>query len=548
MAIFTNTKTKTETGFEAVLRDINVLTPYGLRRLKGLRPFPPGTETKLTTELKKVELLLELAVEKAELVEKIQEILMEIKEISFTLERSAKDVLSVIELYEIKTFLLQSEKLVKALADMMRKLPQEMRLHDTVKLLDVMDPSGDRINTFYIYDAFSEKLASLRKERRELELAVRRAQKEIKRRLEAEHHLNMTPKCELVVSKNEPQQLEQVRAILELEQVDEDYMSVTFSVKNTPEIFELKKKMEELNGLLEEEELEVQKELTGKIAAEAEYLKKNCERIGDLDLSLAKAVYARDHSCVKPEVVEDHVLEFVNGRHLVVEGILNGKGKEYCPITVSLRDGVSCITGANMGGKTVSLKLIGMVAMLAQYGFFVPCESARVGLSNYIHILIGDSQSMQRGLSSFGSEMEELKDILDNSRDRSLLLIDEIANGTNPVEGLALTKSLIAYLIGRKYITVITTHFDHAAVGTDVRNMQVRGLAGADMDKLVRELRYAKRKERIDIISKYMDYRLYTVRNDEEIPKDALNIAQMLGINEEIIQGAKEILKKEMKG
>ncbi len=548
MAIFTNTKTKTETGFEAVLREINVLTPYGLRRLKGLRPFPPGAETKLTTELKKVELMLELAVEKADLVERIQEILMEIKEISFTVERSAKDVLSVIELYEIKTFLLQSDKLVKALADMMRKLPQEMRLHDTTKLLDVMDPSGDRINTFYIYDAFSEILASLRKERRELELSVRRAQKEIKRKLEAEYHFNMTPKCELVVSKNEPQELERVRGIPELEQVDEDYMSVTFSVKNTPEIFELKKKTEELNGLLEEEELEVQKELTGRIAAEADYLKKNCERIGDLDLSLAKAVYARDHACVKPEVVDDHVLEFVNGRHLVVEGILSGKGKEYCPISVTLKDGVSCITGANMGGKTVSLKLIGLVAMLAQYGFFVPCESARLGLSNYIHILIGDSQSMQRGLSSFGSEMEELKDILDNSRDRSLLLIDEIANGTNPVEGLALTKSLIAYLIGKRYITVITTHFDHAAVGTDVQNMQVRGLAGADMDKLVRELRYARRKERIDIISKYMDYRLYTVRNDEEIPKDALNIAQMLGINEEIIEGAKEILKKEMKG
>jgi DNA mismatch repair ATPase MutS len=92
-----------------------------------------------------------------------------------------------------------------------------------------------------------------------------------------------------------------------------------------------------------------------------------------------------------------------------------------------------------MGGKTVSLKLAGMIPILAQYGFFVPADNARIGLSNYMQILIGDSQSVERGLSSFGSEMEELKEIIDRSQDRSLFLIDEIASGTNPVEGLALT-------------------------------------------------------------------------------------------------------------
>ena len=73
--------------------------------------------------------------------------------------------------------------------------------------------------------------------------------------------------------------------------------------------------------------------------------------------------------------------------------------------------------------------------------------------------------------------------------------------------------------------------------------MQVRGLADADFDKLDRELRHANRRERIDIISKYMDYRLELVGKDRQIPKDALNIARMLGINAEIIEGAKKYLK-----
>jgi DNA mismatch repair protein MutS2 len=262
-----------------------------------------------------------------------------------------------------------------------------------------------------------------------------------------------------------------------------------------------------------------------------------------LDLALGKAIYGIRHDCVKPEIVSEHIVEIVEGRHLQVEDILHSKKKEYCPISITLRDGVTCITGANMGGKTISLKLAGLVPMLAQYGFFVPCKKARIGLSNYMQILIGDSQSVERGLSSFGSEMEELKEILDNSQERSIILIDEIASGTNPVEGLALTKSLIDYLKGRDYISLITTHFEAVTEENDIVNMQVRGLAGADFRKLDSELHIANRKERINIISRYMDYRLYTVTENREIPKDALNIAKMLGLNEEIIEGAKKYIK-----
>ena len=196
-----------------------------------------------------------------------------------------------------------------------------------------------------------------------------------------------------------------------------------------------------------------------------------------------------------------------------------------------------------MGGKTISLKLAGMVAILTQYGFFVPCKSARVGLSNYMQILIGDSQSIERGLTSFGSEMEELKDILDNSKDRSLLLIDEIASGTNPVEGLALTRSLVDHIKDQPYITLMTTHFETVTEDEDVKNLQVMGLAGADFDKLDKELRYAKKKDRINIISKYMDYRLRVVDDAAQIPKDALNIAKMLGIDKSIIEKAKDYIK-----
>ena len=355
--------------------------------------------------------------------------------------------------------------------------------------------------------------------------------------------VNLTPKFEVVISKSDPQSIKMIGEITELIRSDEDYMSVTFSLAPTEGTDACIRRSDELMTLIEEEELEVREYLSKEISSYERVLLENCEKLGRLDITLSKAIYADRHDCVMPEIVNEHVIEFEDGRNLQVEDILKEKGKEYCPVSIALDDGVTCITGANMGGKTVSLKLVGMVAILAQYGFFVPCRRARVGLSNYMQILIGDSQSIERGLSSFGSEMEELKEILDNGRDRSLILIDEIASGTNPAEGLALTKSLVDYLKTKAYITLITTHFETVTEDVSVRNMQVKGLAGADFSRLDKEIRYAGRKERIDIISRYMDYRLVLVEDAAEIPKDALNIAKMLGIDRDIIEKAKEYMK-----
>ena len=329
----------------------------------------------------------------------------------------------------------------------------------------------------------------------------------------------------------------------ELEKVSEDYMSVTFALTANAEVYDLIRKSEELTALIDDEEEKVRSALSARISEDADTLLENFKRIGRLDHVMAKAMYAIRHDCVKPEITDEHIIEIEDGRNLAVEDILTAKGKKYCPVSITLTEGVTCITGANMGGKTISLKLAGLVPVLAQYGYFVPCRSARIGLSNFMQILIGDSQSVERGLSSFGSEMEELNEILTHARDRSLILIDEIASGTNPVEGLALTKSIVEYLLRKPYITLITTHFETVTEEKGVRNMQVRGLANVDFRLLDRELREATRRERINIISKYMDYRLYLVDGKRQIPKDALNIAKMLGISKEIIEGAQKYIK-----
>ena len=536
-----NVKTRKETGLDYVVSAVNLLTPFGIKQIKEQKPFVPGQEESLRAELDRVQVMMGIAERNPKEIELLQETFMMMKDNTFTIERSGNSVLSVVEIFEIKSLLLQMEK-VRSLADKL-SVPAEFIPDDMVKLLDTLDPGKDRLNTFYIYDVFSEKLGELRKEKKETERELRKKQKALREIVKDKYGVNLTPKFEIVISKSDPQSIKMIGEITELIRSDEDYMSVTFSLAPTEGMDACIRRSDELMTLIEEEELEVREYLSKEISSYERVLLENCEKLGRLDITLSKAIYADRHDCVMPEIVNEHVIEFEDGRNLQVEDILKEKGKEYCPVSIALDDGVTCITGANMGGKTVSLKLVGMVAILAQHGFFVPCRRARVGLSNYMQILIGDSQSIERGLSSFGSEMEELKEILDNGRDRSLILIDEIASGTNPAEGLALTKSLVDYLKTKAYITLITTHFETVTEDVSVRNMQVKGLAGADFSRLDKEIRYAGRKERIDIISRYMDYRLVLVEDAAEIPKDALNIAKMLGIDRDIIEKAKEYMK-----
>lgn len=535
-----NRKTRSETGLDYVVGALNLLTPFGTRIIKEQKPFFPGQEEELRAELERVQRMLDIAAANERDISVLQETFMMMKDNSFTIERSANAALTVVEIFEIKSLLLLIDK-VRKTADRVL-LPEEFVPGDITELLDILDPGKDRLNTFYIYDSFSERLAGLRAEKKELERESRKAKKKRKSELLTRTGLNLTPKFDITVSKSDSERMEMMKEISELVKSEEDYMSVTFVLAPTEEDNEIQKRIDQVVADIEEEELKVREELSKEIHKWEEVLLDGCERIGRLDITLAKALFAARTNCVMPQIAEEHVVEFTDGRHLQVEEIVKKKGGEYCPVSLSLSQGVTCITGANMGGKTVSLKLVGMIAIMAQYGYFVPAASARVGLSGFMQILIGDSQSIERGLSSFGSEMEELKEMMDNSRDRSLLLIDEIASGTNPVEGLALTKSITDYLKKQPYISLITTHFEAVTDDKDVVNMQVMGLANADFDRLDKELRYANRRERINIIQKYMDYRLARVDDNREVPKDALNIAKMLGIDTNIIEKAKEYL------
>lgn len=568
--VLANQKTKVESGLDYVLMHMDLRTPFGKRELKNLSPFFPGEEEALRSELNRIESCVDFIENAGSLYERLKEIFMEVKDATESIKRSGSYTLSMVELYDIKLLLLQMRAILSITKDKNTgdykghheecvptepnssdsentnytfNLPEEYIIEDTEELLDVLDPRKDRMGTFYIYEEFSEKLGKLREKKREIELTIRREQKQERETLRKEQGVNLTPKFDIVLSRSHPD-FERISHLPQLEVMTQDYMSVTFMLKPSDTVFGLKGKMEALNIEIEEEEERIRGNLSKKIFSYCDLMIGNCKKIGQLDLCLAKADFAIKRNLVKPEIDAAHIIEYREGRNLVVEESLGKRKLEYQPVSLNLADGVSVITGANMGGKTVSLKLSAQIPILAQHGFFVPAKSAKIGLSNFIQMLIGDSQSLERGLSSFGSEMEELKEILAKATDRSLILVDEIASGTNPIEGTALTKSVIKYLKDRPYISLITTHYEVDTNESNVVNLQVKGLSDCDFGKLNQRIQSADRRERIKIISQYMDYQLYEVDDTSSVPKDAINIATILGLDKEIIEEAKQILKK----
>jgi DNA mismatch repair protein MutS2 len=316
-------------------------------------------------------------------------------------------------------------------------------------------------------------------------------------------------------------------------------MNVKFSIRLTDEITTMERQVSNLKEEEEKEELLIRERLSLDIKNKRKELFKNISNIGRLDLLIAKARYAIDSDSVKPEIDYDQMIEIIDGVHPKVKEFLESQELDFTPINISLKRGAACITGANMGGKTISLKMVGLLSAMAQYGLFVPAKAMKLSLNNFIKTSIGDMQSTDSGLSTFGGETKTVQEAIEQSDNRGLILIDEIARGTNPQEGYAISKAIVNYLKDRNSISLLTTHYDNVANMEEVTHLQVVGLSRVDIEDLQREFTFANKME---VINKFMDYNLMRVKNTTEVPKDAINIAKIMGLDEGILKSAEKYL------
>ena len=218
-----------------------------------------------------------------------------------------------------------------------------------------------------------------------------------------------------------------------------------------------------------EEEREVQRilaELSAQVADLADELAWTVEALAELDLSFAKARYANLLDATAPIIVpfKGHqtaqhpgsTLDLRQARHPLLDP------DKVVPIDVHLGDDyfILVITGPNTGGKTVALKTVGLMTAMAQSGLHLPAaDGSALSVFEGIYADIGDEQSIEQSLSTFSAHLTNINGILDRADDHSLLLLDELGAGTDPVEGSALARALLTHLLARRITTLVATHY-----------------------------------------------------------------------------------------
>jgi DNA mismatch repair protein MutS2 len=537
--IFMDQVTQESLDFQYILNKISTLTPYGMMYKGRLKAFELGRERELMEELDKIEAYLPSVYNK-EIRREFNNIFAHIKDLRTSTRRAMEGfILTEVELFEIKNFLF----LIRDLSELIKKnnIPifDDTEIKPIESLEKLLDPENTGISTFYIYDTYSDELKQIREKKREVDKEIKLKKRELKDTIKEELNLDLRPDSSVVISKDKKELIEKIQNYSHLTYVSETYMNIKFTIKPTEKMNQLEREVLILKDKEEREELRIRENLSKEIGKRRREIFRNMASIGKLDLILGKAKYALDINGVKPDIVEEHEIEIIDGIHPKVADFLKEKELSFTPVSIFLKEGVACITGANMGGKTISLKLVGLLSVMAQYGLFVPAKRMKLGLNQFIKSSIGDMQSTDSGLSTFGGEIKIVGEAISKSNEKGLILIDELARGTNPEEGYAISKAIVDYLKDKNSITLLTTHYDNVANLDNVVHLQVVGLSQINIFDLAKEM---DSHEKMEIINKYMDYSLRVVEKDTAVPKDALNIARIMGLDEEILKLAEKYL------
>jgi len=291
----------------------------------------------------------------------------------------------------------------------------------------------------------------------------------------------------------------------------------------------------------------VEASLSQQLWASADRLALAVKRLAYIDLLFAKAGLATAWNFTRPQIaVNDSNSKFKiqNPKFTQYSALFNPRllhrnqerHLRYQPIDIIVQPGLCLITGANMAGKTVLLKTLGIAQLLTQFGMYVPAESATVTLVDDVLFCIGDEQNEMNGLSSFASEIIKISEVVQlSASQRLLILIDEPARTTNPVEGKAIVQALSDILISRDSFSLITTHYSQ--LGVPCRRLRIAGfredLATAALSP--------------ENINLFMDYSLVE-DNSDTVPQEALRIATLLRCDPDLISQAEQHLISEIEG
>ncbi len=353
-----------------------------------------------------------------------------------------------IELFEIKSFSIINSDIISLIGD---NSIDAVTLHSLEDIIDNLDPQGNRITSFYVYDEYSTELKDLRR----------------------------------IVKENDCYSDDNISRISELED-------------------------------------QIRETLTKKIRLRIDAIEESLYSLAKIDILISKSEQLSELSLSLPNItgISNTTTTYKGLFNPEIADLLKDRNGFYQPVNISFKSSEPLlITGANMGGKSLTLKTIALAQYLFQFGFGIPASESLIVPVSSVFLLYGDDQNQKVGLSSFAAEVKRINGMLKaiSSQGYILSLIDEPASTTNPREGSALTAALIRVLTGKRALSVITTHYNIS--GDLCKKLRVRGFDNGRMN-----------------------YELLEYIGDDA-PMEALRVAETLCADEEWIGLAKEELK-----
>lgn len=282
-------------------------------------------------------------------------------------------------------------------------------------------------------------------------------------------------------------------------------------------IVQLNNQLQNLRAQEYEEIERILLELSGYVKQECVQLRANQDLLGELDFRFAKGIYAKKMDAVIPEMTKDYDRFLLQGaRHPLLDP------KTVVANTIDLIHPVHMllVTGSNTGGKTVTLKTVGLLAAMALSGMAVPCEKAIIPFFDEIFVDLGDEQSIEQSLSTFSSHMSRIVSITERVTHQSLVLMDEVGSGTDPREGESIAQAILEYLQGFHCDVIATTHY-----------AGLKNYAKRSTDVMVASVAFDEKQFR-------PTYRLVLGESGKSY---ALEISRRLGLSSKIVDRAKEI-------
>ena len=467
--------TRNQVYIDQILMKYQPTSRVGLAKWKKMRPFLPSEEALWKKEMRQLTVLINGIKENNGFINEIKALYHELEDIVLLLENLVEHNFEALDLltdgFRLKQFLWFSQQLSQILqkVDWKESLEKEHEAwiqnikFNWSRILQELQPNDNNQGQFFKAFAFEDLdddyLKRLRLLKRKLLKKERALEKIAREQFYKDYGIRVNVERYFFISKKEKHRLDQIKKV-QSQFIREEGNELIFYLSLSKKEVIIQKQMKRIEKQLELKERERVLEVLNKISEDIPFLLEAYYGWGRFEVMFQKAIMALEMNACRPQLTSnfmEQVIRIEEGYHPYFNDLWTKQSMH--PLSLEIENSQIVLYGANMSGKTIALRTIGFLQALAQLGFFVPAKRFESIFFAHLSLLTGDAQNIEKGLSSYASEMNRVgRELV--LMEPTFYLLDEIGKGTNPLEGEALAIAISRYLRKEegKY-SVVVTHF-----------------------------------------------------------------------------------------